>query len=281
MGAGRPARGGSAEVSRVAAQQHEAGQGAASSGLEDVVSRFGAPTRFAVPGALCAPVFRVSDVDGLALRVLFSMIWLSSEPLKQGQAFRFQAPLRDLRGAAGLATYRSHAPVRRAIDLLREERCDFADGVSIAPFASLVASEIDGAEAAEWVFSEEFAGLFVRPPRFATLDVRVLAGLVKPLDLFLYRNAMLVQRMRRPEFHLNAEELRRLADLEDGRGIKRAAEKARRAAERVATAAGVRIQQRALISVGSRALSGLAFLVESSDGSEDPPAPASRATAPR
>lgn len=218
--------------------------------------------QFALPGVLCSPVFGEIEQNGPAMRVLMAMMWLASGTLKRGDAARFQASLTDLRHAAGFSKYKGNAPVKDVLDDLSRGSCNFPDGGVVSIFAEFDQTRFKDVELIEWSFHPELAAVFDTPSRFALVDVTDVAQLTKGIDLFLYRQVMLVRNMRRPVFRMPSDELHRVAGIGQDKAFKRVVERVRRSLVRVCAIAGVEVEVSPIQERGSRALAGLMFTVE-------------------
>lgn len=228
--------------------------------LEAVIADKVGGARFALPGPLCAPVFRMSETAGPQQRVLLAMLWLSSDVLKRGEGARFRVPLVDLRHAAGFSTYRSNVPVAEALAVLDAECCDF-DDASIAVFSSLSIIKVGSLEVAEWVFTPDFSQLFVDPKRFALLGIDEISGLKKGIDCLLYRQSVLVKNMRNSEFYLTSAEICDATGLSADVPFKRAMESVRRSLVRVVCAVGAEIRITPVYQRGTKSIAGVSFRV--------------------
>lgn len=231
--------------------------------LERIIAEVAQGAEFALPGPLCGPVFHHADQDGVAARVLMAMMWIASDTLKRGNEVAFQAPLSDLRHAAGLTRHNGNPPVRRALNLLEGEKCIFPDGEAMPVFRSLRIVRYKDLDLAEWEFGHDLSALFDHPARFSILSIRDMADLVKGIDIFLYREAMLVKNMRRPKFQLPAVDLHRVCGIGGDRPFKRVVERIRRSIGRVEKAAGIKVAVEPIQERGSRCLAGLSFTVAS------------------
>lgn len=221
--------------------------------------------QFALPGVLCAPAFGSAEHNGPAMRVLLALMWLSSNTLKRGGIARFQASLTDLRHAAGFSRYKGNAPVKAALAAISNTECKFIDGGDVPVFAEFEQMRYKDVELVEWSFHPEFASVFDNPGRFALIDITHLAQLTKGIDLFLYRQAMLVRNMRKPVFRMPASELYRVTGIDEGKPFKRVVERVRRSLSRVSTVAGLEVSITPIFERGSRALAGLEFTVETQE----------------
>ncbi|MFZ3584226.1 hypothetical protein ACOI1H_18975 [Loktanella sp. DJP18] len=236
--------------------------------FEKMIKALGFGSAFALPGALCAPVFGESEHDGLTMRVLMSIFWISTDSLKNGVDVHLQAALSDLRHASGFSLYNGNAPVRVCISKLRDQKCTFSDGVEIPVFHEFDIVKFKDLQMAQWRFHPDFAELFVKPPRFAILDMRELGGLTKGIDVFLYRQAMLVKNMRRPDFRLPSSELYKVCGIDNDLPFKRVVEKIKRSLSRVVASSAMSVDMESIQERGSRALAGLAFHVRNNTTSE-------------
>lgn len=219
--------------------------------------------RFALPGALCGPVFGNIERDGPAQRLLLAMCWLSSDTLREGIEARFQVPLFDLRHASGLGSYKAHGPVKEVAERLRASTCVFDEEgrVEIPIFTDMSFGAQGDLEFMEWQFDRQFSDLFIRPGRYAILDIRQIAGFRQGLDLFLYRHATLVCRMRRPLFSVPIEEMRRILDIGEDTDFRRIIQRLRRAVDRVERESGLSIEITPRKGLGSRRISSVVFEV--------------------
>lgn len=222
--------------------------------------------QFALPGVLCGPAFGLAEQDGPAMRVLLGMMWLASNTLKRGGAARFQASLTDLRHAAGFSKYKGNAPVKAALTAIAKEQCMFMDGGCVPIFSEFEQLRFKDVELIEWSFHPELAAVFDNPGRFALIDVSEISQLTKGIDVFLYRQAMLVRNMRRPVFRMPASELHRVSGISEEKPFKRVVERVRRSLTRVCGITGSNVVVSPIFERGSRALAGLEFTVE---GRED------------
>jgi hypothetical protein len=229
--------------------------------LEKIIKAMGFGAQFALPGVLCGPVFRSSERDGMAMRVLLSLFWVSTDALKNGTDVLMQAALSDLRHASGFTKYNGNGPVREAIEALKGEVCVFSEGDEIPVFAEFDIVQFKDLQIAQWRFNPDFAALFYNPPRFAVLDIREICSLTKGIDVFLYRQAMLVKKMRRPEFRLPSDELHRICEISMETPFKRVVERIKRSLTRVIKVSDMTVDMDTIQERGSRSLAGMSFHV--------------------
>jgi hypothetical protein len=228
--------------------------------LEAIIADMAGSARFALPGPLCAPVFRISETAGPQQRVLLALLWLSSESLKRGEVVRFRVPLVDLTHSSGFSRYRSNVPVLEALSVLEAETCEF-DDASIAVFSAVSVVKAGPVDVVEWVFTQEFSQLFFEPKRFALLGIREICGLKKGMDCLLYRQSVLVKNMRNPEFHLAGEDLYSVAGISPDLPFKRVMEAVRRSLVRVVPVVGSEIRITPILTRGTRSICGVSFRV--------------------
>ena len=246
-----------AETGRLAPGQRSRAEPA----LEKIIRDVAQGADFALPGPLCGPVLPQADRSGAAARVLMAMLWMASDTLKRGSRAVFQAPLSDLRHASGFTSYKGNGPVRNALAELQAEVCAFPEGDEVRIFEDIEIVKFKDLDLAQWEFTREFAELFDNPARFAVLSIRHLASMAKGVDVFLYREAMLVRKMRKPEFRLPAVDLHRVCEIDQSRPFKRVVERVRRSVARIEAATGLEIMVEPIQERGSRCLAGLSFRV--------------------
>ncbi len=219
--------------------------------LTDMIRNSRAGDTFLVPSQVCGPVMRECHENGSALRVLFGLLWLSSEVMRSGARVGFRVSLAEVRIASGFETYGKDVPVLEVLDLLGDEVCDLEDGESIRVFESLSVVEHD-ARMLEWAFTEEFSELFVSPRVFAIVSILEIVNLKSGLDFFLYLQVRRIWKMQRKSVKLNAVDLRRAAGLVSETSFQRVAERVRRTARRLEKMLGGKIKLEPLKNPGAR-----------------------------
>ena len=200
--------------------------------LTELIARSSAGETFLVPAQLCSPVMRLSHNDGSVLRVLFGLLWLSSEILRSGAPVRFQASLTEIRIASGFENYEKDVPVVTGLSCLSNETCDLEDGREIRIFDKLEVIS-DESRMVEWVFSQEFSELFVSPRIFAIASISEISCLKSGLDFYLYLQVRRIWKMQRKSVLLGVAELKRAAGFDKNASFQRLAERVRRTVRRL------------------------------------------------
>lgn len=219
--------------------------------LARLIAQSMAGETFLVPAQLCSPVMRSNYCNGSVLRVLFGLIWLSSEILRSGAPVRFRASLAEIRVASGFESYGKDTPIIEALACLPGEICDLPDGGEIEIFEKLEILSSEG-RTVEWVFTREFSELFISPRVFAIASVSEIAHLKSGLDFFLYFQVRRIWKMQRKSVVLKVQDLARSANLDENISLKRVSERVRRAACRLEDLLQSDIYLRPLKSPGAR-----------------------------
>lgn len=200
--------------------------------LRDMIDRSPTGQTFVVPAELCMPVMRLNRTDGSALRVLFAMLWLSSEHLRTGAAVRFRSTMAELRIACGYERYEKDQPVLDGLMRVQNEVCELGDGLELKVFDMLEVFDT-GSRTVEWVFSPEFQALFLSPPVYAIASIAEIAQLKSGLDIFLYLQVRRVWKMKKKAAVLSAEQLTRACGGERSMSFQRLSERVRRVTKRL------------------------------------------------
>ena len=215
-----------------------------------MTSAVGGGSNFLIPSAFCEPVLGPCASQGRALRVLFALLWISAETMRQGAQVRFTASLAEVRVAAGFEKYDKDGPVLEVLEALSTEVCHFADGTDL-PIFDLIGISPEDERSLEWVFNADFNDLFVRPPIFAIVNILELTQMRTGLDVFLYLQMRRVWRMRRSAVELTVSDLIRVAGLPEDVEFRRVSERVKRTSDRLEVLLGGKITLRALRHPGA------------------------------
>lgn len=205
--------------------------------LDRLVARINAPA-FALPAELCGPIYDTILTDARAQKVLMGLFWIASPTLKDGVSVIFRAPLWEVTAASGFERMSGNGPVRDAIPRLKKETwCPMEDGVSGSLLEECRIVEAPEGPMVEWVLDPDVARIFAAPPQFALLDIRSLAALSTPAEIFLYIQLRRIWKRRVRRLVVGVEDIRRIFDRPDLER-KRVMEKLRRTTARLSELMG-------------------------------------------
>lgn len=205
--------------------------------LDRLVARLNAPA-FALPAELCGPIYDTILTNARAQKVLMGLFWMASPALKDGVSAIFSVPLSEATAASGFERVSGNGPVRDAIPLLKTET--WYPGIEDAPRPLLKVCRVVEAPTGplvEWALDPDLARIFAAPPQFALLDIRSLAMLSTPAEIFLYIQLRRIWRRRVRRLVVGIDDLRRVYDMPD-QERKRVTERLKRTVARLSDLMG-------------------------------------------
>ena len=235
--------------------------------FDDILERVRGTPRCAVPAALCDGSLGALEASGVAQKVVMSALWLSSRYVREGRRVRVFCPMAEIATLVGVDRQRRLGPVREAVAAAANARLDSA-GRDIAVFRMLEEADLHGVAGAHWIVSDAFAEIFADPTSFGVIDMREMRGLRSGLDMLIYRRVVRVRNMRTAQTALDRDEVAQALGGIDRTG--RASEKVRRAAGRVASCLGDRVDVASRRVAGGRRLAGWTLSVARDAAAHDP-----------
>ena len=188
--------------------------------FESLVAQLKLRKEFVLPSVFCVDVFGEIERDGLAMRVLLTMIWLSSRDMKEGVLRRIGMKLGTLKILSGFGAAGSSAKIIELLSKISGTVCYVGEYNKLVFESIEVKRHIDGVYV-DWLFSKDIADEFISPDRYAILNIETISKLKKSMDFHFYRRSMLVKRMRSPQFNYTIDELRSILGLMDQDGLHR------------------------------------------------------------
>ena len=230
------------------------------SNFEGLLKQLSLRRDFALPAVFCDRVFGSIEDDGLAMRVLLTMIWMSVPDMGQGEIRKMAIRIPTLKILSGFSPQGSSRVLIPILRGLKNEVVTINDH-QFAIFDFLAIKEDGRNSFIEWVFCREIIAEFVDPKKFGIVNIEAISKLKKSMDFFFYRKCMLVCRRRKPEFRFTVEELSELFGITYEKKFSAFGQSIRASLKRISCVSGYNMNYEPIYRIHSACYAGLLFSV--------------------